>query len=233
MAGTSTIPMPVQSDDAARSALWRRARWLGIFTIVYNILEGVVSVALGASDDALALFGFGLDSFVETISAVGVLVMILRVQAGGEERRTTFEVTALRVTGWCFLVLAVALVAGAALSLVTGSMPETTLPGIVISSLSILSMVWLVHAKRTVGRALDSASIVADAQCNAVCVSMSVVLLASSGLFALTGLAFFDALGAAGLAWYSLREGREALEKARTGAVGCVCASHGGCDSTV
>lgn len=231
MARTSHIPHPAALDAAARAVLWRRARWLGLFTVAYNIVEGVVSVAFGASDEALALFGFGLDSFVETISAVGVLVMILRVQSGGEERRSRSETTALRVTGWCFLVLAVALVVGALLTLLTGATPDTTLPGIVISTLSILSMLWLVHAKRGVGRALDSAAIVADAQCNAVCVSMSVVLLVSSGLFALTGFAFFDALGAAGLAWYSLREGREALEKARTGAVGCSCGSHEACDA--
>lgn len=219
------------TDDTARARLWRRARLLGILTIAYNIVEGVVSVVFGASDEALALFGFGLDSFVETISALGVLVMILRVQSGGEERRSRFETSALRVTGWCFLVLAAALVAGALLTLLTGATPETTLPGIVISTLSIFSMLWLVHAKRAIGRALDSAAIMADAQCNAVCVSMSVVLLVSSGLFALTGFALFDALGAAGLAWFSMREGREALMKARTGQLGCTCTTGNGCDA--
>ncbi len=214
---------------ADRDRLWRRARLLGMLTVGYNIIEGVVSVVFGASDEALALFGFGLDSFIETISAIGVLVMILRVQSGGEQRRSRFETTALRITGWCFMVLALALVTGSVLSVATGSAPETALPGIVISTLSILSMLWLVRAKRQVGRALDSAAIVADAQCNAVCVYMSVVLLISSGLFALTGFAFFDALGAAGLAWFSVREGRESLEKARTGQIGCACTSHDAC----
>jgi divalent metal cation (Fe/Co/Zn/Cd) transporter len=45
---------------------------------------------------------------------------------------------------------------------------------------------------------------------------MSVVLLASSLLYALTGFAYADALGAAGLAYFSVREGMESLKKART-----------------
>jgi hypothetical protein len=45
--------------------LFRMAQWLAIATIVYNILEGLVSVYFGFEDESLALFGFGIDSFIE------------------------------------------------------------------------------------------------------------------------------------------------------------------------
>ena len=40
---------------------------LSIITIVYNITEGIISIYFGWSDETLALFGFGVDSFVEVI----------------------------------------------------------------------------------------------------------------------------------------------------------------------
>ena len=35
---------------------WKLAFWLAIFTIGYNLIEGLVSVYLGAQDEALTLF---------------------------------------------------------------------------------------------------------------------------------------------------------------------------------
>lgn len=78
-------------------------------------------------------------------------------------------------------------------------------------------------AKRQVGRALNSASILADANCTMTCVYMSLVLLIASLVYHLTGFGFADSLGAAGLVYFSYREGREAFEKAR--GMECACES--------
>ena len=72
----------------------------------------------------------------------------------------------------------------------------------------------LIRAKVRVGTELDSAPIIADANCSKVCLRMSIILLISSGVYELTGLGFVDALGALGLAWYSFTEGRECFQKA-------------------
>ena len=56
---------------------WQYALWLALFTIVYNLAEGLVSVYFGAHDEALTLFGFGLDSFIEVLSGAGILAMVL------------------------------------------------------------------------------------------------------------------------------------------------------------
>jgi len=61
------------------------ALWLAIGTIIYNLAEGTISVYFGAEDEALTLLGFGLDSFIETISAAGILSMVLRLRKHGSE----------------------------------------------------------------------------------------------------------------------------------------------------
>ncbi len=37
---------------------------LSRITIVYNLIEGGISIFFGATDETLDLFGFGVDSFV-------------------------------------------------------------------------------------------------------------------------------------------------------------------------
>ena len=54
--------------------------YLAFFTIVYNFLEGIVATYFGASDDNIALFGFGVNSFNELIWGFGIAHMIYRIK---------------------------------------------------------------------------------------------------------------------------------------------------------
>ena len=198
----------------AQDRLWQTALWLAIFTVGYNLLEGAVSVYLGIQDEALTLFGFGVDSFIEVVSGLGILVMVIRIRRSPDTSRSGFERTALRVTGTSFYVLGAGLAATAVYNLITGHKPETTLPGVIIALISIVVMWALVRAKRRVGIALSCSPILADANCTLVCVYMSLVLLAASLIYQLTGFGFVDSLGALGLIYYSVSEGRESFERA-------------------
>ena len=195
--------------------LWHTALALTIFTVLYNLIEGLVSVYYGAQDETLALFGFGIDSFIEVLSGVGIFAMVLRIRANPDTHRSQFERSALRITGSAFYILAVGLAVSAVFNLFIGHKPQTTLPGLIISLISIAVMWALVLGKRKVGHALNSAPILADANCTLVCFYMSLVLLASSVIYHLTGFGFVDSLGAAGLIYFSLSEGKESFEKAR------------------
>ncbi|MFN5377933.1 MAG: cation transporter [Ignavibacteria bacterium] len=196
------------------SALYRKAYTLALITVVYNIIEGLMSTGLGAGDETLALFGFGLDSFIESISGFGVLLMIRRLTTHGPASRTEAEKTALRVTGYAFYALAFMLVATSVLGIYHGHVPESTQWGVIIGGISILTMWWLVHEKRKVATALNSAPLRADANCTMVCIYMSISILASSLVFELTGFAYADVLGAIAITWFSISEGRECFEKA-------------------
>lgn len=201
--------------------LYRRAYHLSLFTIAYNILEGIVSMILGFEDETLSLFGFGADSFIEVMSGIGIAVMIMRIWRNPKSPRSKFEITALKITGAAFFLLSVGLIFGVIFNIVKHIKPETTLWGIVISLISIAVMVWLMNAKKSVGKQLNSEAIIADANCTRVCVYMSLVLLASSLIYELTGFAYADSIGAAGLAYFSIKEGLEAFEKAKGKECGC------------
>jgi divalent metal cation (Fe/Co/Zn/Cd) transporter len=200
--------------ESNSSRYWNYALGLALFTIFYNLAEGIVSIFFGVSDEALTLFGFGVDSFIEVLSGIGILAMVLRIRQHPETPRSQFEKTALRITGISFYLLVAGLALTAIYNIVTGHKPSTTLPGLIISLISIAIMWLLVLGKRKVGHALNSQPILSDANCTMVCIYMSVVLLASSLIYQFTGFGFIDSIGALGLIWFSYSEGKEAFEKA-------------------
>jgi divalent metal cation (Fe/Co/Zn/Cd) transporter len=196
-------------------SLYKIAYRLSLFTIFYNIAEGLVSMIFGFQDDTLTLFGFGVDSFIEVMSGIGIAVMILRTRQNPESPKNEFEIKALKITGTAFYILSAGLLIGIIINIISNHKPETTLWGIIISVISIIVMSWLMTAKRSVGKKLQSAPIISDSNCTKVCVYMSIVLLASSLIYELTGFAYADAIGTAGLIYFSVSEGREAFEKAK------------------
>ena len=206
---------------ANNTSLYRTASLLAIVTIVYNILEGAASVYFGVDDDTLALFGFGLDSFVEVISGIGIWHMIRRIQNHPESDPDQFEKRALRITGFAFYLLSGGLIFGALLNLYQEHSPDTTFWGIIISLISISVMWVLIRYKVKVGRQLHSDAILADANCSRVCLWLSWLLLAASAGYELTGIGGIDAAGAIGIAIFSFREGRESFEKATGESCGC------------
>lgn len=195
--------------------LYRRAYQLSLFTIFYNVVEGVVSMIMGYHDETLTLFGFGIDSLIEVMSGIGIAVMILRIRQNPDSSKNEFEIKALKITGTAFYMLSAGLLIGIIINIINNHKPETTFWGIVISLISIVVMVWLMKAKKNVGKKLNSQPIISDSNCTKICVYMSIVLLVSSLVFELTGFAYTDAIGAAGLIYFSINEGKEAFEKAK------------------
>ncbi|NUN68515.1 MAG: cation transporter [Bacteroidetes bacterium] len=215
---------PLTLETATNKAKYYRfAMYLSIFTIIYNIAEGVISTMVGFSDESLTLFGFGVDSFIETISGIGIAAMVIRITGNPLSSKSPFEVTALQITGWSFYALSAGLLLTAVLSVIGGRQPESTFWGVVISAVSIIVMLGLIRAKKQVGAALDSKAMIADANCNVVCVYMSLTLLASSFLYEMFALPYVDAGGAAGLVYFSVREGKECFSKARSMSDDCAC----------
>jgi len=214
-----TLPLDLLEKKAN---LYKWASALALITIFYNILEGVVSVYFGLEDETIALFGFGLDSFVEVISGMGIWHMIRRLRQNGDESPDRFERQALRITGTAFYILTAGLIATAIVNLSQGHKPETTFWGIVIAAISIITMWMLIHFKIKVGRQLSSYAILADANCTKTCLYLSFVLLLSSVGYELTGIGGLDSGGAVLIAGLSFREGRESFQKAK-GDMVCGC----------
>ncbi len=212
-------------NNQPKEKLYARAKFLALFTIIYNMFEGLASVWLGAADETLALFGFGVDSFIEVISAIGVWHMLSRIKANDGETRDEFEQRALRITGAAFYMLTVGLVLTAVVNIFQEHKPDTTFWGIVISLVSISFMWFLIHQKSKVGIALNSAAILADTACSRACVYLSVVLMISSIGYQLTGIGSLDAIGAILISFLTFREGRESFGKASGMNCSCSCGS--------
>jgi len=203
--------------------LYSWASMLALITIFYNIAEGMVSVFLGLEDESMSLFGFGLDSFVEVASGIGVWHMIRRTRQNSGECVDQFEQKALRITGSAFYVLTAGLAVMALTDLYHSHKPESTFWGIVVSTVSILSMWLLIRAKVRVGKQLNSEAILADAACTRACLQLSVVLLIASVGYKFTGFGGLDSIGALVIGGLCFREGKEAFEKARRGSFACAC----------
>jgi len=120
-----------------------RATWLAYLTVFYNLAEGLVSVYFGWSDESLSLFGFGVDSFIESLSASGIIVMLNRIRNNEDSSRPRFERVALRITAVSFWVLGVGLLYGIVYNIMHKEEPVTTVHGIVIALLSIIFMMYL------------------------------------------------------------------------------------------
>lgn len=201
----------------------KKAFYLAVFTIAYNVIEGIVSVFFGMEDETLALFGFGVDSFVEVISGIGILHMVIRMKNGTVSQRDKFERTALKITGFSFYLLTVGLIVGSALNIYYNIKPETTTVGIIVSLISIAVMYFLMNSKLKVGKKLNSDAIIADANCTKTCFYLSFLLLISSGAYEIFHIAYIDIAGSLGIAYFAFREGKEAFEKSKSETLACTC----------
>lgn len=201
------------SENQTSEFKWAFA--LSVITIAYNLAEGLVATYFGYSDETLTLFGFGADSFIETISALGVAQMVVRIRQNPDSDKGPFEKKALRITGWCFYGLSLILIFSAIFTVIQGHQPTSTVAGTVIAAISIFLMCALVYTKLRLGKKLASKPVIADARCNVICIYMSVILLISSSLWLLFRIPYIDALGTLALVYFCVIEGKEALEKSR------------------
>lgn len=199
--------------------LTRRALALSIFTVAYNLAEGVVSILLGLAARSAALIGFGLDSFVESLSG-GIMVWRFSRRDLSEEDEERIEQRAVKLVGVTFLLLGAYVLYESAEKLYRQEAPEASLGGIILAIVSLVIMPWLARAKRRTGEALGSASLLGDAKETLACAWLSVALLLGLGLNALLGWWWADPVAGLIIVIFLFREG---LEMVRGGCGCCEC----------
>ena len=150
-------------DDsiALREIAAHRGKRLEYFTIIWNSLEGLIGIGTGLVSGSISLVGFGIDSLIEVTSGVALLWrMSVDADVRNRERNEKFS---LRIVGVCFLGLAVYIASDAVLDLGRKTAPEKSLAGIALAVVSLTVMPMLSRAKKSVGTALSSAAMQADA----------------------------------------------------------------------
>lgn len=192
-----------------------RALRLSYFTVGYNMLEGVLSIAAGLIAGSVALVGFGLDSFIESLSGSIMIWRFSKHQALTLEEEAQREAKAVRLIGWAFLVLGAYVAYESVEKLISREIPEKSLVGILIALASILIMPALTYQKYRIGKLIGSRSLVADSKQTLACVFLSVALLAGLGLNYFYGLWWTDPMAGLVIVIFVLKEGCEALKEER------------------
>jgi len=195
--------------ETQRSTIVRLSRWLLIFTLVYNVAEGIIAIGSGVVAGSIALVGFGLDSFIEVFAA-GMLLWNFGHLVSGQEGH---EGTARKVEaaiGITFFALAAYITAEAVFILAGGNEPEESLVGIGLAVASLLIMPALGLSKRSCARRLCIRALEAESVETIVCSYLSFTLLLGLGLNAAWGLWWADPIAALAMVPYVLKEGWEA-----------------------
>lgn len=197
------------AETGRRASLHRQAVRLEQFSVAWMLIEAGVAVTAGIIAGSLALTSFGFDSVIELVSATLVLRR-LRSELGGGESSEQAERRVLRIIAITFFVLAAYVLIASVLDFATQAHPERSPIGIGLTISSLLVMPLLGWRKRHVGTALASPLVTADAAETILCATLAGTTLLGLVLFAAFGWWWADPAAALAVAWFAVREGREA-----------------------
>jgi divalent metal cation (Fe/Co/Zn/Cd) transporter len=199
-----------------RQQLHGRAVRLEWFTISWNVIEAFVAIGAGIIAGSVALVGFGADSGIEVISAVGLLWRLRKAGPDAETaEETAAEKRALYVVAGTFFLLAAYIAYEAVGALLEREEPLTSPVGMALSIASLVIMPALAYAKQRTGREMGSRALVADSKETWVCSYLSLALLIGVGAFALFGWWWADPIGALAMLPVILWQGWGTLSEAR------------------
>ena len=173
------------SAAISRDNLVRRGQRLEYFTVVYNSVEGLVSIVAGLISGSVSLVGFGLDSVIEVTSGAALLWRLHHDL--NPSRREQVERTTLRIVGWSFMALAAYILYESCSTLIRHEAPMRSILGIIVAAISVVVMPLLARAKRQVAAELGSGAMRADSRQTDFCAYLSAILLGGLLLNALLG----------------------------------------------
>jgi divalent metal cation (Fe/Co/Zn/Cd) transporter len=193
----------------ARPGLHRQAVRLEQFSIAWMLIEAGVAVTAGIIAGSLALTSFGFDSVIELVTAVLVLRRLHAELADGQPDERA-ERRVLRIIAVTFFVLAAYVLIGSVIDLATSAHPEHSPVGIGLTISSLLIMPLLGWRKRRVGTLLHNPLVQADAAETILCATLAATTLLGLVLFTTLGWSQADPIAALAVAYFAVREGREA-----------------------
>ena len=197
--------------------LHKKALNLSYFTVGYNILEGILSIFAGYIAGSIALVGFDLDSFVESLSGGIMIWRFWKRDSISEQENEKMERKATNLVGITFFIFAAYVLFESLRKLFNQEIPKPSIFGIIIALVSIFAMRILYLRKVAVGKEIKSPSLLADSKQTLACIILSVALLV--GLLMNYLFRFWQADPIVGLivAGFLIREGIETLRKKELG----------------
>ena len=203
--------MATQTSELSRPFLVNRALTLEWMTVGWNLVEGGIGLAAAIAAGSTVLMGFGIDSFIESLSG-SVMIWRLTVERSGAhpEKVERVEARARRLVAASLAALSLYVAIDAAMTLWTNERPRPSVVGVALAIVSIGAMIWLARAKRQVASALQSRALETDAFQTTACWWLSLATLAGTGLNAVLGWWWADPAGALCMTWFLMREAIEA-----------------------
>ena len=203
---TCTLPISTSCAGVAQplEKRWLRCAWaIEIISAIHCTLEGALSLTFAARDRQISLMLFGLDSIIEVAA-----VFLVMWRLSGARTAVSKERLACGSIGALLILLACAAISASIVHLVQNALPESTVPGLIISAVSFFDMLLLSAGKFYIGRKLQSQCLLSDAKCSLMCSSLSLCLLVGSISFLLQPQAWWvDAAAALALSVLILKEG--------------------------
>lgn len=163
--------------------------WLQIVTIGWMLIECGIALYSARAAHSSAMLAFGVDSFVELLSAFVVLAQF-------SPRFPLSRMMAARFAAVLLVALAVVVCATAILSLAGHVEPEGTKLGMAITIAALFVMPVLAWAKCRLSRETADAALAADAAQSGMCAWLAAVALLGVGMNSLWHITWADSAAA-------------------------------------
>jgi divalent metal cation (Fe/Co/Zn/Cd) transporter len=205
--------MTAQTD---RASLVRTGIRIEVLTVLWMVVEAVVSIGAGVVAGSPLLVAFGVDSVIELVSGATLLWRLnVEARGGDGERVERAEHRAAWIVAISLALLCLYVLVTAIYGLVTRAQPESSLAGIAISAAAVILMPVLGTAKRRLAVDLDSGALRGDAASSFTCGYMAAAVLAGVGLNALFHWWGVEPVASLLFLFWLAGETREAFEEAR------------------
>lgn len=195
--------------------LYKKGLRLEYFTVVYNIIEAIVSIIFGKIANSIALVGFGLDSIVESLSGFVLIWRLSQHKRISKEEEDRIEKKAMRFVAITFFILGLYILFQSVKKLVFKEIPDPSLPGIIIAIFSIVVMPILTVQKYKTGIQIESGALIADSKETLACSFLSVALLFGLGSNYLFGFWQADPIVGLIIVIFLFREGLEGWKESK------------------
>lgn len=157
---------------------------ISILSIFYNGAEGAISIAFGNENGSNSLIFFGIQSFVEVISACFVVWRFIKVALPGEEQDKIISDNLLNKErkatigiGILFGILTIGTWASSINTLVHHNHPDSSTASLIISASALIIMILVWLPKPYLAKALNSSAMHGEAKCSLACIYITIVLL--------------------------------------------------------
>lgn len=207
----------MSSQQENRQANLTRGIRVEIASLVYNVIEVVVSVTVGFLTGSAALVSWGLDSTVEATSAA-TLIWRLKGEKDGADKRTVLhrKKVALYVVACAFWIIVAAILYEAVSAFISQDTPDFSWWGIAILGTSLVVNPFLAWGKYRYGKRLDAPALKYDAKDTMICQYQTIVVLIGIGLTQWVGWWWADPVAALLIVPYVAWEAFEATKDARS-----------------